>query len=46
MKKFFVSLVAIVALVSVTACGTVGGAIDGAGDDLKKAGKWVKSVSQ
>lgn len=28
---------------SLGACGTVGGAIDGAGEDLKKAGKWVKS---
>jgi starvation-inducible outer membrane lipoprotein len=26
-----------------TACGTVGGAMSGAGDDLRKAGDWVKS---
>jgi predicted small secreted protein len=26
-----------------SACGTVGGLVGGAGDDLKKAGDWVKS---
>jgi predicted small secreted protein len=26
-----------------TACGTVGGAISGAGQDLSKAGDWIKS---
>jgi len=26
-----------------TACGTIGGAVSGAGDDLKKAGDWVKT---
>jgi len=40
MKKFLFSMLVVFSL---TACGTVGGAIDGAGDDLKKAGKWVKS---
>lgn len=30
-------------LLLLTACGTVGGAIDGAGDDLKRAGQWVKN---
>ena len=24
-------------------CGTVGGAVGGAGEDLKKAGDWIKS---
>ena len=34
----------LVLLVSMlTACGTVGGMVSGAGDDLKKAGEWVKS---
>jgi predicted small secreted protein len=26
-----------------TACGTVGGAVSGAGTDLSKAGEWIKS---
>ena len=26
-----------------TACGTVGGAVSGAGTDLQKAGDWIKS---
>jgi len=29
-----------------TACGTVGGAIDGAGQDLQQAGKWVRNVGK
>jgi hypothetical protein len=33
---------AIIAL-SFTACGTLGGAISGAGQDLSKAGDWIKS---
>jgi predicted small secreted protein len=34
----------VVCMVSLlTACGTVGGMVSGAGDDLKKAGEWVKS---
>lgn len=28
---------------ALTACGTTGGAISGAGDDLKKAGEWIRS---
>ena len=26
-----------------TACGTVGGAVSGAGTDLNRAGEWIKS---
>ena len=26
-----------------TACGTVGGAVSGAGSDLNRAGEWIKS---
>lgn len=34
---------AVIALVSVlTGCGTVGGAVSGAGQDLQKAGNWIK----
>jgi predicted small secreted protein len=35
--------IAIILVGMLTACGTVGGVVSGAGDDLKKAGEWVKS---
>lgn len=36
--------VLIMALVAVlTGCGTVGGAVSGAGQDLSKAGEWIKN---
>jgi predicted small secreted protein len=39
MKIIFITF-----LVSIlTACGTVGGAISGAGSDLSKAGEWIKN---
>jgi len=28
---------------SLTACGTMGGAVSGAGTDLSRAGEWIKS---
>lgn len=28
---------------SLTACGTLGGAVGGAGEDLKKAGSWIQT---
>lgn len=39
MKTFFV----IVMTVMLTACGTLGGAVSGAGDDLSKVGEWIRS---
>jgi len=30
-------------VVSITGCGTVGGAVSGAGNDLQRAGDWIKS---
>ena len=30
-------------VVTLTGCGTVGGAVSGAGQDLSKAGDWIKS---
>lgn len=39
MKFLSVLLVATV----LTACGTVGGAVSGAGSDLTRAGEWIKS---
>jgi predicted small secreted protein len=41
MKKTFVIVAMIAAVLS--ACGTVGGAVSGAGQDLSKAGDWIKS---
>ena len=36
-------LLLVVMMMVVSGCGTVGGVVSGAGDDLKKAGAWVKS---
>lgn len=36
-------LILLVVVVSLTGCGTVGGAVSGAGTDLQKAGDWIKS---
>jgi len=41
MKGSFM-LVALIASV-LSACGTIGGAMSGAGQDLSKAGEWIKS---
>jgi predicted small secreted protein len=41
MKGSFVLVFAVAAMLS--ACGTLGGAISGAGQDLSKAGDWIKS---
>ena len=41
MKETFVIVVMIAAVLS--ACGTVGGAMSGAGQDLGKAGDWIRS---
>jgi predicted small secreted protein len=38
-KKLFV----IVLATMLTACGTAGGLVGGAGEDLKKVGEWIKS---
>ncbi len=39
MKKLVIVAVAVI----LTGCGTVGGAVGGAGEDLRKAGDWIKS---
>jgi predicted small secreted protein len=41
MKGSVVLVIMVAALLS--ACGTLGGAISGAGQDLSKAGDWIKS---
>lgn len=33
----------LVLLLAVVGCGTVGGAVSGAGSDLQKAGEWIKT---
>jgi len=40
MKTGILILVAVV----LTACGTIGGAVEGAGQDLNKAGQYIKKV--
>lgn len=39
MKQLYAILIL---LFSCTACGTIGGAISGAGTDIQKAGEWLK----
>jgi hypothetical protein len=36
----FISILAMIVMLS--ACGTLGGAVSGAGDDLKTVGGWIK----
>lgn len=36
-------VIAVLVSVMITACGTVGGAVSGAGQDLSKAGEWIKN---
>jgi predicted small secreted protein len=40
MKTVILSLV----VMMLTACGTLGGAVSGAGDDLNKAGNYIRKV--
>jgi len=42
MKSLFIMSV----LVVLTGCGTVGGAMQGAGTDLDKAGQYIKNVGK
>ncbi len=39
MKTF----IAMMLVTVITGCGTVGGAVGGAGSDLQRAGEWIKS---
>jgi predicted small secreted protein len=39
MKYFLAILVSL----SLVGCGTVGGAVSGAGQDLSKAGEWIRN---
>jgi predicted small secreted protein len=42
MKSILISTVILVSVVS-TGCGTMGGAMQGAGEDLQRAGEWVRT---
>lgn len=42
MKLFGVVIMAL----ALQACGTMGGAVSGAGDDLKTVGGWIKKQGQ
>lgn len=37
------TLITLLFVVTITGCGTVGGAVSGAGNDLQRAGDWIKS---
>jgi len=37
------NLIVVTLLLSLIGCGTVGGAVSGAGTDLQKAGDWIKT---
>jgi predicted small secreted protein len=39
MKYFVVTVMSLV----LVGCGTIGGAVSGAGQDLQKAGEWIQS---
>jgi predicted small secreted protein len=42
MKHLFIMVV----VTSLTACGTVGGTLQGAGQDLHQAGQYIKNVGK
>lgn len=43
MKKLFLMFMVVIGTTQITACGTLGGAVKGAGEDLNRAGDWIKS---
>lgn len=44
MKSFLlISCVVLLSVSQLTGCGTFGGAVAGAGNDLQRAGEWIKS---
>lgn len=36
-------IVMVLVSMSLVGCGTLGGAVQGAGEDLQKAGEWIRS---
>lgn len=45
MKHIRLTIAALM-VVTIAGCGTLGGAISGAGDDLKGAGDWIKNTGK
>jgi len=41
--KLALNILILVLLSTMVGCGTVGGAVSGAGSDLQKAGEWIKT---
>jgi predicted small secreted protein len=41
--KLALNILILVLLSTIVGCGTVGGAVSGAGSDLQKAGEWIKT---
>lgn len=41
--KLTLNILILVLLSTMVGCGTVGGAVSGAGTDLQKAGEWIKT---
>jgi len=37
------TVITVILALCLTACGTVGGLVGGMGEDMKKAGDWIKS---
>lgn len=42
-QEVYMKAVLFVVVVALTGCGTIGGAVGGAGTDLQKAGDWIKT---
>jgi predicted small secreted protein len=40
------TILVMICMMSLTACGTLGGAMQGAGEDLNRAGGYVRSVGK
>ena len=45
MKYLLLVLLAVVSL-TLTGCGTIGGTLSGAGQDLSASGEWVKTIGK
>ena len=43
LEKILKYLIVLVGALVLTACGTVGGAVSGAGTDMSRVGEWIKS---
>lgn len=41
--KYLLASVVLAATTVLSGCGTVGGAVQGAGEDLSRAGEWIRN---